>query len=141
MSYTPKQDSDVDCLHWHALNYRTAGLDAQSAWVELEAFFDKQIKEAYQAGRASRDAEVEALTLALQTERTAANRFAKDTVHWIEKHDKLLEQQLESGPHFPVRQCVECANYNLPPDQGPCASCVQGGNIGDNFTPIDKESK
>ena len=76
-----------------------------------------------------------ALQLALETERDAANLYAKQVAHWIEKHDALLAQQLESGPHFPVRQCVECANYNLPLDQGPCASCVQGGNIADNFKP------
>jgi len=58
--------------------------------------YEEMIKAAFAAefaaGRASRDAEVEALTLALQTERAAANRFAKDTVHWIEKHDKLLAE-------------------------------------------------
>lgn len=77
----------------------------------------------------------EGLQLALETERSAANMYAKQVAHWIEKHDALLAQQLSSGPYFHVRQCVECANYNLPLDQEPCASCVHGGNIVDNFKP------
>lgn len=83
MSYTPKQDSDVDCLHWHALNYRTAGLDAQGAWLELEAYFDKQIKAAYQAGRASRDAEVEAL-------RADRDQLQRDFTYIKQRRDALL---------------------------------------------------
>ncbi len=89
MSYTPKQDSDVDCLHWHALNYRTAGLDAQGAWVELEAYFDKQIKEAYQAGRASRDSEVEALKL--------EEAFLQRTVTRRNEFCKLLQESLDQS--------------------------------------------
>ena len=38
----------------------------------------------------------EALQLALETERSAANMYAKQVAHWIEKHDALLAQQLES---------------------------------------------
>jgi trans-aconitate methyltransferase len=41
---------------------------------------------------------VNALMLALETERDAANLYAKQVAHWIEKHDKLLEQQLETVP-------------------------------------------
>ena len=40
----------------------------------------------------------EALTLALETERSAANMYAKQVAHWIEKHDALLAQQLETVP-------------------------------------------
>lgn len=43
-------------------------------------------------------ANCEALQLALETERDAANLYAKQVAHWIEKHDKLLEQQLETVP-------------------------------------------
>ena len=38
-----------------------------------------------------------ALQLALETERDAANLYAKQVAHWIEKHDALLAQQLEAG--------------------------------------------
>jgi hypothetical protein len=41
---------------------------------------------------------INALTLALETERDAANLYAKQVAHWIEKHDALLEQQLETMP-------------------------------------------
>ena len=36
----------------------------------------------------------EALQLALETERDAANLYAGQVAHWIGKHDALLEQQL-----------------------------------------------
>jgi len=36
----------------------------------------------------------EALQLALEVERDAANLYAKQVAHWIGKHDALLEQQL-----------------------------------------------
>ena len=41
--------------------------------------------------------QVEALQLALETERAAANLYAKQVAHWIEKHDALLAQQLEAS--------------------------------------------
>lgn len=37
-----------------------------------------------------------ALQLALETERSAANMYAKKVAHWIEKHDAILAQQLDS---------------------------------------------
>jgi hypothetical protein len=37
----------------------------------------------------------EALQLALETEREAANLYAKQVAHWIEKHDALLAQYAE----------------------------------------------
>jgi hypothetical protein len=40
--------------------------------------------------------QLDALTLAFETERAAANLYAKQVAHWIEKHDALLAQQLES---------------------------------------------
>ena len=40
-------------------------------------------------------ADYEALQLAFETERGAANLYAKQVAHWIEKHDALLAQQLE----------------------------------------------
>ena len=40
--------------------------------------------------------QLDALTLAFETERDAANLYAKQVAHWIEKHDALLAQQLES---------------------------------------------
>ena len=40
--------------------------------------------------------QLEALQLAFETERDAANLYAKQVAHWIEKHDALLAQQLES---------------------------------------------
>lgn len=38
----------------------------------------------------------QALQLALETEHDAANLYAKQVAHWIEKHDALLAQQLET---------------------------------------------
>lgn len=38
----------------------------------------------------------QALQLALETERNAANLYAKQVAYWIEKHDALLAQQLEA---------------------------------------------
>ena len=43
-----------------------------------------------------RKADCEALQLALEVERDAANLYAKRVAHWIEKHDALLAQQLAS---------------------------------------------
>ena len=40
----------------------------------------------------------EALQLAFETERAAANLYAKQVAHWIEKHDALLAQQLQTVP-------------------------------------------
>ena len=40
--------------------------------------------------------QLDALTLAFETERDAANLYAKQVAHWIEKHDALLEQQIQS---------------------------------------------
>ena len=40
--------------------------------------------------------QLEALQLAFETERLAANLYAKQVAHWIEKHDALLAQQLET---------------------------------------------
>lgn len=39
---------------------------------------------------------INALTLALEVERDAANLYAKQVAHWIGKHDALLEQQLKT---------------------------------------------
>ena len=39
---------------------------------------------------------IEALTLALETERGAANLYAKQVAHWIGKCDDLLEQQINA---------------------------------------------
>jgi hypothetical protein len=41
---------------------------------------------------------ISAMILALETERDAANLYAKQVAHWIEKHDALLAQQLETVP-------------------------------------------
>lgn len=41
---------------------------------------------------------INALTLALEVERDAANLYAKQVAHWIGKHDALLEQQLQCVP-------------------------------------------
>jgi hypothetical protein len=41
--------------------------------------------------------ENESLRLALETERSAANLYARQVAHWIGKHDALLEQQLEAN--------------------------------------------
>jgi hypothetical protein len=40
---------------------------------------------------------INALTLALEVERDAANLYAKQVAHWIGKHDALLEQQLATS--------------------------------------------
>lgn len=37
-----------------------------------------------------------AMELALETERQAADRYARQVAHWIAKHDELLFQQLEA---------------------------------------------
>jgi hypothetical protein len=42
--------------------------------------------------------QLDALTLAFETERDAANLYAKQVAHWIGKHDALLEQQLSAQP-------------------------------------------
>ena len=42
--------------------------------------------------------QLDALTLAFETERDAANLYAKQVAHWIEKHDALLAQQRETVP-------------------------------------------
>ena len=44
------------------------------------------------------NASIYALTLAIEAERGAANLYAKQVAHWIEKHDALLAQQLETVP-------------------------------------------
>jgi len=40
---------------------------------------------------------INALTLALEVERDAANLYAKQVAHWVGKHDALLEQQLSTS--------------------------------------------
>jgi|688.fasta_scaffold16674_15 hypothetical protein len=40
----------------------------------------------------------ETVKLALETERNAANLYAKQVAHWIEKHDALLAQQPQTVP-------------------------------------------
>lgn len=76
---------------------------------------------------------LEALTLALETERDAANLYAKQVAHWIGKHDAILEQQLATVPQEwndknviawcvargiksaqEVKQCLNCLHYNEP---------------------------
>ena len=47
--------------------------------------------------------QLDALTLALETERDAANLYAKQVAHWIGKHDALLEQQLEAQAAQPAQ--------------------------------------
>lgn len=60
MKYKPVEEEHD--LFWFAINYRTAGLhSAQGEWIALESYFDKQLQAAYEAGRASREGEVEAL--------------------------------------------------------------------------------
>jgi len=55
----------------------------------------------------------EALTLALEVERDAANLYAKQVAHWIGKHDALLEQQLKvaSQPEWNdenvIKYCID----------------------------------
>ena len=44
------------------------------------------------------NASIYALTLAIESERGTANLYAKQVAHWIEKHDALLAQQLETVP-------------------------------------------
>lgn len=78
-------------------------------------------------------ANCEALQLALEVERNAANLYAKQVAHWIGKHDDLLAQQLETGAGYTSRKCTDCAFCDLDVDTGPCASCVHSGNVGDNF--------
>jgi len=39
-----------------------------------------------------------AMELALETERQAADRYARQVAHWIAKHDELLEDQLRTVP-------------------------------------------
>lgn len=101
---------------------------------------------------------LEALQLAFETERGAANLYAKQVAHWIEKHDELLGQQLLTVPQEwndenviawcigrgisaakPVKQCMECLHYNEPLASQNCASCIHGGNVDDNFVPLGKE--
>ena len=101
---------------------------------------------------------IEALTLALETERDAANLYAKQVAHWIGKHDALLEQQLATVPQEwndknviawcvargikstqEVKQCLNCLHYNEPLASQNCASCIHGGNVADNFVALGKE--
>lgn len=81
-------------------------------------------------------AKCEALQLALETERGAADLYAKQVAHWIGKHDALLEQQLTAQP---VKQCLNCLHYNEPLASANCASCIHGGNVGDNFVELGNE--
>ena len=60
---------------------------------------------------------IEALTLALETERDA--RGIKSTQE--------------------VKQCLNCLHYNEPLASQNCASCIHGGNVEDNFVAIGKE--
>lgn len=48
VSLIPPTPPEEDSLHWHALNYRTAQMNAetQAAWVFLEAFVEQQIERA-----------------------------------------------------------------------------------------------
>ncbi len=79
-----------------------------------------------------------ALQLALETEREAANLYAKQVAHWIGKYDALLKQQPEPGVKMvPIRQLFDhegnqvcnlghetCHFYVLPKSGGLCgASC------------------
>lgn len=67
---------------------------------------------------------INALTLALEVERDAANLYAKQVAHWIEKHDALLAQQLETVPidqytsiwdkYAPVQHEIETAQEPKP---------------------------
>lgn len=51
----------------------------------------------------------EALQLALEVERDAANLYAKQVAHWIGKHDALLEQQL-AQPEQRTAGCTLCGH-------------------------------
>lgn len=101
---------------------------------------------------------LEAMTLALETERDAANLYAKQVAHWIGKHDALLEQQLATVPQEwndknviawcvargikstqEVKQCLNCLHYNEPFAVQNCASCIHGGNVEDNFVALGEE--
>jgi len=102
---------------------------------------------------------INALTLALEVERDAANLYAKKVAHWIGKYDALLEQQLATSvpqewndknviawciarginAAKPVQQCLNCLHYNEPLASQNCASCIHGGNVEDNFVALGKE--
>lgn len=73
-----------------------------------------------------------ALQLALETERGAANLYAKQVAHWIGKHDELLAQQLAQRGESP---CLKCDFYMHATTIEPCSSCLHGGNFKDNFKP------
>ena len=60
-------------------------------------------------------------------------KLGKLAIEWKEKHDELLVQQLETGSGYSPRKCIDCAFYERDVDIEPCASCVHGGNVGDNF--------
>lgn len=58
--------------------------------------------------------QLDALTLAFETERDAANLYAKQVAHWIEKHDALLAQQLESyNAEMAANDAVDCPVIGL----------------------------
>lgn len=72
---------------------------------------------------------INALTLALEVERDAANLYAKQVAHWIEKHDALLAQQLATS---------------VPPewtDKSVIAYCVSRGILAAGAAPQQAEPK
>ena len=80
-------------------------------------------------------ADYEALQLAFETERGAANLYAKQVAHWIEKHDALLAQQLETKEPFAPDACKTCKWHYKDPDMKPCNTCENSGNVGNNYEP------
>lgn len=74
-------------------------LEKLSDTEQTYAALDKAEATASLALRSLAD-QVEALQPALETERAAANLYAKQVAHWIEKHDALLAQQLEVAESY-----------------------------------------
>jgi len=77
-----------------ALDVRCAQLISESNKYCAEISLGKSatIKMGIQLDEAKES--INALTLALEVERDAANLYAKQVAHWIHKYDLLLEQQL-----------------------------------------------
>lgn len=57
--------------------------------------------------------QLDALTLAFETERDAANLYAKQVAHWIGKNDALLEQQLAAQAAQPAPRRLTEAEITL----------------------------
>lgn len=92
---------NVDWYEPYALANHTGNNDAEfiaamSPELALDLVYEIERRFAIQAELLALRDKTNDLQLALETERDAANLYAKQVAHWIEKHDALLAQQMET---------------------------------------------